>query len=286
MLMLSLVIPVYNEERHLKACLDAIARQTVMPDEVIVVDNNSSDDSARIAAGYPFVTVIHEPVQGLIPARNAGFARATGDILGRIDADARLEPDWVARVKAHFADQSVGGVTGLAYADVLPGTHAVRSRLWPWLYFYNWEALIGGPILWGANMAIRKTDWLAIRSDACLSDELVHEDQDLSLLLNGRGRRIVRDNDLLISTYGQEYHHWPKFYEYAMRAYATRDRHKRLGTLDRPGAIRMHTLKRVTRRILVFLPAVFFVSGSIIRWLPKALKDYASSKAEYAQETD
>src|SRR5687767_1835934 len=95
-LRVSLVIPAYNEESHLRACLDAVAAQTVRPFEVIVVDNNSTDTTVAIARSYSFVAVMHESQQGIVYARNAGFNAARGDIIARIDADTHLSPNWIA----------------------------------------------------------------------------------------------------------------------------------------------------------------------------------------------
>ena len=55
---LSIIIPVYNEESHLRQCLDAIAKQIEKPDEVIVVDNNSTDETVQIAKSFSFVKVL------------------------------------------------------------------------------------------------------------------------------------------------------------------------------------------------------------------------------------
>src|SRR5690349_12508105 len=101
----SIVIPAYNEEFHLRSCLQAIADQSQPVHEVIVVDNNSSDQTAKVAATYPFVKVIHEPRQGRVFARNAGFNAATGDVVGRIDADIILPVDWVAHVQHFYGRQ-------------------------------------------------------------------------------------------------------------------------------------------------------------------------------------
>src|ERR1019366_8076903 len=86
----SLVIPAYNEKHHIKACLDHIASQRVVPYEVIVVDNASTDKTAAIARSYDFVTLITEKRQGVVFARDTGFNLARGDIIGRIDADTLL----------------------------------------------------------------------------------------------------------------------------------------------------------------------------------------------------
>ena len=106
-LTLSLVIPVYNEEDYLEACLSAVANQTVMPDEVIVIDNGSTDRTVAVARQFRFVKVLHEGRRGVIFARNRGFKVASGQIIGRIDADTLLPPRWVERIKKAFADQTI-----------------------------------------------------------------------------------------------------------------------------------------------------------------------------------
>ena len=85
---LSIVIPVYNEASRLAACLQSIADQSEAPEDVIVIDNNSTDNSLSIAQQFPFVRVIHEKRQGIVYARNAGFDAVQADIIARIDADS------------------------------------------------------------------------------------------------------------------------------------------------------------------------------------------------------
>ena len=85
-LTLSLIVPVYNEETYLDACLSAIANQTIPPDEVIVVDNGSTDKTRQIAKQYRFIKIVQESRKGVLYARNKGFVLARGDIIARIDA--------------------------------------------------------------------------------------------------------------------------------------------------------------------------------------------------------
>ncbi len=86
---LSFVIPAYNEEAYLPACLESVLAQTKeLGDavEIIVVNNASSDRTREVALGYPGVRVVDEPQKGLTFARQAGFAASTR----RADRQCRL----------------------------------------------------------------------------------------------------------------------------------------------------------------------------------------------------
>ncbi len=195
---LSIVIPAYNEERFLRACLEAIAAQTVAPDEVIVVDNNSSDATDTIARSYPFVTVVKEPKQAIVYARNAGFDAATSDIIGRIDADTVIPPDWVARIKRFYQGDSHDkyAITGGGYF------YNVRlPRLNGWiqgqLAFRANRLIVGHYVLWGSNMAILRDQWRAVRGVVCLRDD-IHEDLDLGIHMHMLGYQITYRESLRV----------------------------------------------------------------------------------------
>lgn len=190
-LTLSIVIPVYNEENHLKACLDSIANQTVMPDEVIVVDNNSRDHSVEVAKSYPFVRVIHESEQGIVHTRNTGFDAVASDIIGRIDGDTVLPRDWVRRVKHfysvdHNADRCLTG-GGYFYNMRLPRFNGwLQSQV---AYRAN-RFITGYYILWGSNMAMPRSVWHAVREKTCPRDD-IHEDIDLAIHVHRLGYKIT-----------------------------------------------------------------------------------------------
>src|ERR1700760_2088294 len=79
---ISLIIPAYNEEDYLPACLDAVMENVagkVM--EIIVVDNNSTDGTKAVVERYPAVTYVFEPEKGITRARQRGFLASSGDIL-------------------------------------------------------------------------------------------------------------------------------------------------------------------------------------------------------------
>lgn len=232
MLTLSLIIPVYNEERHLKACLYAISKQTDMPDEVLVIDNNCTDQSMEIARSYPFVRIIRENHQGLIRARNTGFTHAKSDIYGRIDADSQIDVDWVSRVKAQFqSDPDLYGVTGQGRTDIFPYAPWPRLVMFSPVYFWYIQFTMGLQVMWGANMAITARAWGQIKDAVCLDDALVHEDQDITILMQASGLKISLDNKLRITTSGQTYRYLPKLLYYRRLHINTKKLHKKAGTL-------------------------------------------------------
>lgn len=104
---LSFVVPAYNEEAYLPACLESILAQTrELPadlTEIIVVNNASTDSTREVALRHPGVVVVDEPRKGLPFARQAGFAASTGSLIANVDADSRLTPGWVATVLEAFA---------------------------------------------------------------------------------------------------------------------------------------------------------------------------------------
>ena len=193
-LSLSIVIPAYNEEGYLKACLDSIAAQTVKPDEVIVVDNNSSDQTIRIAKQYDFVKVIHEVRQGIAFARNAGFNFAKSDIIARIDADTRLSKTWINQIKNYFKEKTdVEAITGVCGYYDAPLKSLVR--LGHGLIYGRVQSQIAGvTVLWGSNMAIRKQTWETVKADCCT--QCPWEDIDLSLALKKAKANVRRETSL------------------------------------------------------------------------------------------
>lgn len=184
---ISIIIPAYNEARTLPACLDAIATQTVMPDEVIVVDNNSTDGTTAVAARYPFVKIVLEKRQGIAFARNKGFNAATGELLARIDADTQLPPDWVASVQKFYTEDAHEHValTGGCYFYNLRSGH-VTGRVYDFMVHQMNRLLLGFYFPWGSNSAIPREAWEAVK-DAASTRTDIHEDLDLGIHLAQAG---------------------------------------------------------------------------------------------------
>lgn len=220
-LSLSIIIPVYNEEHHIKKCLQAISEQTVSPDEVIVVDNNSTDASIALAKEFPFVKVIHEKTQGVVFARDAGFDAAQSDVIGRIDCDTFLPPHWVATVKKLLQDNHYAAVNGPVFYYDMPFSpknywidHQVRIRLY--------RGAPHTPFLFGSNSALRKSAWEVVRGDVC-HVRSIHEDLDLAIHLMLANQPIRYDKSLLAGTSARRYDdnlsQWRKYMTMYLNSY-------------------------------------------------------------------
>jgi glycosyltransferase involved in cell wall biosynthesis len=90
--LVSVVLAVYDERRHVAECLETLLAQRYAPFEVIVVDDGSRDGTAEVVAGFPEVTLLRRPHLGAGSARNAGAAAAKGDILAFLDGDMVFPP--------------------------------------------------------------------------------------------------------------------------------------------------------------------------------------------------
>lgn len=192
-LTLSLIIPAYNEERYIGACLDSIAAQSIKPLEVIVVDNNSVDKTSEIASKYPGVSVLHEKRQHQVFAQAAGFNHAMGDILGRIDADSILPTDWVEKVIESFGDEpKLVAVTGGGDPYDVPLKWVGSAIFHGYIYI---AGLVGGQrMLWGANCALRRSVWQKIKNQVLMRDD-IWEDYDMAFCLKKHGKiGYISDN--------------------------------------------------------------------------------------------
>lgn len=112
MLMISVIIPVYNGEKTIGACLSALHEQTLKPDEIIVVDDGSSDGTKETIKKSRATILLEQNHKGPASARNAGAKRAKGSILLFTDADCIPDKDWVNEMADSFKNKDITGVQG------------------------------------------------------------------------------------------------------------------------------------------------------------------------------
>lgn len=114
----SVVVASYNGERTLRTCLDSLVKLQYTPYEVILVDDGSTDATARVAADYPSVRYIrHEQNLGLSAARNTGIAAAGGEIVAFTDSDCRADEAWLYYV---VSDLLRGDFVAVGGPNLLP----------------------------------------------------------------------------------------------------------------------------------------------------------------------
>lgn len=212
---LSVVIPVYNEEKYIERCLISLKNQTEKPDEVIVVDNNCTDKTVEIVKKYK-VKIIKEKNQGMVHARNKGFNSARYDIIARCDADSVLSTDWIARIKKNFQKEHVDALSCPIFFYDLPIKKLPYAN-----FFLDLYSLIrpGEEMLIGPNMALTKKVWNKVKNKVCLDDRVVHEDIDLAIHIIKEGGKIKRDRTLIIGASGRRIKFNPIsfFVEYPIR---------------------------------------------------------------------
>lgn len=196
-LRLTLVIPARDEVDRLPRCLASVAAQTRPADEVVVVDNGSTDATARIAAAAG-ARVVYESEVGIWPAAAAGYDAATGDVIARVDADTVLPPGWLARVEELLvADPTCDAVTGPGRFRGLGRPSARVAQLcYMQGYFLLAGMALGGPPVFGSAFAVRAGAWREVRLHVH-RDADVHDDLDLSFHL--RPGAIRYDEGLAVS---------------------------------------------------------------------------------------
>lgn len=138
---LAVVMPAHNEARHLEACLTSFVQQTRPPDELLVVDDGSTDATpeiaARFAASHDFIRLVrkesepgHRPGAKVVRAFQHGLAALSEpfELLGKFDADLLLPPDYFERVlRAFGARPDLGMCSGLVY--IRRGDHWVYEPI-------------------------------------------------------------------------------------------------------------------------------------------------------------
>ena len=115
-LSISVVVITLNRAEWLKDTLDSLVRQTRQPDEVIVVDNGSQDNTEGVVSSFANklnVKYVSEKTRGIPYARNTGVRNATGDIVAFIDDDCIADENWLKYIQIpFFKDPNVGSVGG------------------------------------------------------------------------------------------------------------------------------------------------------------------------------
>ena len=159
---ISVVVCAHNEERYLGPCLISLNAQTRVPDEILVINNASTDRTADVAAAIPDVRVINEWTKGLVIARERGRRESRGELLVYVDADCRAPSTWLERIERRFAnDRSLIALSGnyRFYDWDWVGRALLRAydfTLGPATHVLVKYVLRLGVVFYGGNFAVRR----------------------------------------------------------------------------------------------------------------------------------
>lgn len=98
---ITIVIPAYNVEKYVVDAVESVLTQTILPNEIIIINDGSSDNTADILKRYennPLIKVFHTSNKGLGEARNKGLCEASSDYIYFFDSDDLLNPDFIEKV--------------------------------------------------------------------------------------------------------------------------------------------------------------------------------------------
>lgn len=189
---ISVVIPAYNEENYLLSCLESIKKQDYAGEyEVIVVDNASTDNTAKIALNWG-AKVVDESKRSPACARQKGAEVATGEIIAFIDADTQAPAYWLSTFVSRFVrEPETVSITGpYAYCDAGKFTKITS-------YASNFLSIITdqlfrkvlnkGGAIWGCNFAVRRSALLEV-GGFDTSIKFYGEEYEFSLRLKRAGK--------------------------------------------------------------------------------------------------
>jgi glycosyltransferase involved in cell wall biosynthesis len=110
---IAVIVCAYDEAHYLPACLHSLLAQTRPPDEILVINNASIDETGALARRVPGIRVLDEPTRGLVVARETGRRATEADVVAYVDADCRVPLQWLERIESRFLNRpSIVAVTG------------------------------------------------------------------------------------------------------------------------------------------------------------------------------
>lgn len=209
----SVIIPVYNGEATIAAALTAVGKQKYARGfEVIVVDDGSTDATAKIAASFKDARYFRQDNAGPAAARNRGAAEARGEVLVFTDADCVPRADWLSRLLRHLPDDADEDRSLFDRIAAVAGSYGIanpRSRLargvWREIVYRHARCVPDRPEVFGSyNVAVRRDVFNELGGFDEGYAGASGEDNDLSYRLRRAGYQIAFARDALVD------HHHPE----------------------------------------------------------------------------
>lgn len=192
----SLYIPCFNVEAYIAPVIEGVLRQTLPAEEILIVDDGSTDRTLEIAQRYPVTIVRHDQNRGLAAARNTGLLRAKNEYVAALDADCVPDPAWLETLTSAASEPKMAMAGGKLIETVLT---SVADR-WRQSHMpQDWGAvrIVNPKFTFGSNTVARK----AALEEIGWYDERMRtngEDVDISRRLRVRGYDFVYEPSAVV----------------------------------------------------------------------------------------
>ena len=194
--MIAVIIPVYNSSQTLKECLDAVFSNKFEKFEVIVISDNSEDNSIDIAKNYNCKIIELKQNKGPAFARNTGANSASGDILLFVDADVIVKEDILMHVNKAFNNKEVNVVQGI-YSHEPNYKNIITQYQQSFFCYYTWhEQYRYTNTLTSMCFAVRKNTFLKLKGFNTNIKKATAEDEEFGYKLINDGNKILISRDL------------------------------------------------------------------------------------------
>ncbi len=191
---ISLYIPCFNAKNYIANVLEAVFNQKVAADEVIIVDDASTDGTAEIASRYPVKIIKHKDNRGLAAARNTAIKNINAEFIASLDADCVPEPDWLRKLMQRLDSAKAAGAGG----KLLEVSSTVFD-VWRSVHMkQHWEKEEKAPnFLFGSNTVFRRQ---ALVKVGLYNEDFKnnYEDVDISNRLKKKGYTLAYESDAIV----------------------------------------------------------------------------------------
>jgi len=217
---ITVIIPSFKRPLDLERCLAALALQTKLADEVLVVGRDEDRETSHLISTFqlrlPSLCHVRVSAPGVIAALNCGFDNATGDVWALTDDDSEPQVDWLQRIAASFSDKRIGAVGGRDWLQLPDEPHLFRPAPVSKVGVLTWYGALYGnhhcPLrghekgvmfLKGVNMAFRSDVLASYRIDRSLRGSGAQSgwEMDLCLQTLDSGFQVLFDDRILVKHY-------------------------------------------------------------------------------------
>lgn len=204
---ISVVIPLYNKAPHIRETLESVFAQTYPPDEVVVVDDGSTDNGFQIVSeiSNPKLILVKQENQGVSKARNTGIGRAQGDYVAFLDADDFWNPNHLeelAKLIVNFPDL---GLYSTAYTLCTEGRYSVPISTFPPGFFGIINDFLN---TYANNLSLVSSSTACVNRESIISigcfPENIDHGEDTITWVNMALRYRMAHSSLVTSVYNQD----------------------------------------------------------------------------------